>query len=60
MRGEDLWCITVDVSKNIFSGVMRAKSYAFFRGSGRKQPKWETEMGVWVIHSHEKTEVKGG
>lgn len=45
MRGEDLWCITGDVSKSIFSGVMRAESCAFFQWvkgkTANEKLKWE-------------------
>lgn len=55
MRGEDLWFITGDVSKSIFSGVMRAEACAFFQWVKEKMANEKSEIGVWIIHSHEKT-----
>ena len=54
VRGEDLWCITGDVSKNLFSGVIEQSSL-FFQWVKEKMVSKKSKTGFWIIHSHEKT-----
>lgn len=55
---EDLQCITGDVSKNSFSGVMRAEDCPFFQCVKEKMVNEKSKTGLWIIHSPEKTEVQ--
>lgn len=53
VRG-DLWCITGDVSKNIFSEVIEQSSL-FFQWVKEKMVNKKSKTGFWIIHSHEKS-----
>lgn len=58
MRGEDLRWSLVMLARVFSVEWIEQSPCAFFQRVKGENSKWETEMGVWVIHSHEKTEVK--